>query len=168
MSSIVMNGTPACCSIEKMVTMCGWLSAATARASRLKRASQSGSAATSWGRILIATSRPSLVSRAIDLAHPARADQPLDTIRPQREARLESRGRCEPRLLAKLARLIVPRQHRRDMSLQRRVLTAGIGEKGVTPSRILLLDGMEQLCDLTPAFRRHCEARVAADRAGRP
>src|SRR2546427_10339185 len=44
--------------------MCGWFSAATARASRSNRASASGSEATCPGSTLIATSRPSRVSRA--------------------------------------------------------------------------------------------------------
>ena len=63
-SSMVRKWTPSDSSTEKMVTMCGWLSAAMARASRWKRARRSGSRATSGGRTLSATSRPSLVSVA--------------------------------------------------------------------------------------------------------
>ena len=49
---------------SKTVRMFGWLSAATARASRSKRASRSGSHATDAGSTLIATSRRSRGSRA--------------------------------------------------------------------------------------------------------
>ena len=42
----------------------GWLSDASMRASRSKRASRSGSSVKADGRILIATSRLSFVSRA--------------------------------------------------------------------------------------------------------
>ena len=51
-------------SIEKIVTMFGWLSDASERASRSKRASRSASPATASGRTLIATSRPSFGSLA--------------------------------------------------------------------------------------------------------
>src|SRR5882724_10123043 len=44
--------------------MCGWLSDARSRASRLKRATRSVSAVNNGGRSFSATSRPSLVSRA--------------------------------------------------------------------------------------------------------
>src|SRR5436190_408428 len=44
--------------------MCGWFSAATARASRSNRSRKVGSPATVAGRILIATVRSSRVSRA--------------------------------------------------------------------------------------------------------
>ncbi len=44
--------------------MCGWLSAATARASRRKRSSRSGLEAIPAGSTLIATSRLSFVSVA--------------------------------------------------------------------------------------------------------
>ena len=63
-SSITRNRTPAASSIEYSTTMFGWLSAATAFASRSKRASRAGSAATAAGSTLIATSRPSRVSFA--------------------------------------------------------------------------------------------------------
>ena len=63
-SSIVRNRTPSASSVEKIVTMCGWLRAATACASRSKRARASGSCAIWTGSALIATSRPSRVSRA--------------------------------------------------------------------------------------------------------
>ena len=52
------------CSTEKMVTMLGWLRAATARASRLKRSRRSGSEAIFAGSTLSATLRRSSVSSA--------------------------------------------------------------------------------------------------------
>ena len=47
-----------------MCAMFGWFSEASVFASRVNRASRSGSCANDSGRILIATSRSSLVSRA--------------------------------------------------------------------------------------------------------
>jgi len=52
-------------STEYSVTMFGWLSEATALASRSKRATLVGSLANDSGRTLIATSRPSRVSFAL-------------------------------------------------------------------------------------------------------
>ena len=61
--------------------ICGWLRAASIRASRAKRASLSGSRAKRSGITLIATSRCSLrVARAVDLAHAAGADTADDFV----------------------------------------------------------------------------------------
>ena len=55
--------------------MCGWLSDASTCASRLNRASRSGSCANAAGRTFSATSRSKpRVAGAIDLAHPAGAE----------------------------------------------------------------------------------------------
>ena len=66
------------------VQMCGWLSDEIARASRSKRSRSCGSAASARGRTLIATVRSSRVSRPVDLAHAARADERDDFIGPRR------------------------------------------------------------------------------------
>ena len=63
-SSMAINRLPSASSTEKMVTMLGWFSEASERASRSKRARRSASCATAGGSILIATSRPSFVSVA--------------------------------------------------------------------------------------------------------
>jgi hypothetical protein len=63
-SSMVRKRVPPTSSTEWRTTMFGWLSPATVRASRSKRASRSGCAATSAGSTLTATSRPRRVSRA--------------------------------------------------------------------------------------------------------
>ena len=63
-SSMARNRLPPASSTEKIVTMLGWFSAASERASRSKRARRSASCATAAGSILIATSRPSFVSVA--------------------------------------------------------------------------------------------------------
>jgi hypothetical protein len=63
-SSITMKSIPSADSISWIVTMCGWLSAEAAFASWTKRARRVGSESLSPGSTLIATSRPSLVSRA--------------------------------------------------------------------------------------------------------
>ena len=61
--------------------MFGWLSEASSFASRSKRARRSASRAKPSGRTLIATSRPSVVSRGpIDLAHPAGAEGGGDAV----------------------------------------------------------------------------------------
>jgi hypothetical protein len=59
-----MNSVPSADSIPWSVTMLGWLSAATARASRSKRARRAGSESRSAGSTLMATSRPSFASVA--------------------------------------------------------------------------------------------------------
>jgi hypothetical protein len=64
-SSIVRKFASPSCSTEWIVTMLGWLRAASARASRRKRSRRSRSAATSEGRTLTATSRPREVSVAL-------------------------------------------------------------------------------------------------------
>ncbi len=63
-SSIAIHETPSVAPMSKTVTMLGWLSAEAERASFSKRLSRSSFAARSAGRTLIATSRPSRVSRA--------------------------------------------------------------------------------------------------------
>ena len=63
-------------------------SAATARASRSNRASASASSASRAGSTLIATSRPSFVSRPVHLAHPARAEGRRGSRRGRGESRL--------------------------------------------------------------------------------
>jgi RNA polymerase sigma factor (TIGR02999 family) len=63
-SSIVMKWRPSASSTAYTVTMFGWLSAATAFASRVNRARRSASSASSGGRILIATWRSRRVSSA--------------------------------------------------------------------------------------------------------
>ena len=73
--------------------MFGWLSAASVCASRVKRASRSGSRAKSSGRTLIATSRLSLrVAGAIDLAHAAGADGGEDLVGAEARARGQRHG----------------------------------------------------------------------------
>jgi hypothetical protein len=62
--SIAITRWPSISSMAWRVTMFGWLRAATARASRSKRARRAGSCAVSAGRTFSATSRPSRVSRA--------------------------------------------------------------------------------------------------------
>jgi len=61
--------------------MWGRLSAASVCASRVKRASRSGSAANASGRTLIATSIQPRVARPIDLAHATSADWGEDLVR---------------------------------------------------------------------------------------
>ena len=63
-SSSTRNGLLSASSKPWMAAMLGWLREARTWASRLKRASRSGSPATLAGRTLIATSRLSFVSRA--------------------------------------------------------------------------------------------------------
>ncbi len=64
-----------------MAAMFGWLSDAISCASRLKRASRSGSALKASGRTFNATSRFSLESRrAVHLAHSAFANLAEDAI----------------------------------------------------------------------------------------
>ena len=63
-SSIVRNRIPSTSSIEKRVTMFGWLKAATVLASRSNRARRSGCDARSSGSTFTATSLPSRGSRA--------------------------------------------------------------------------------------------------------
>ena len=57
-------GAPSCWPISWMERMLGWSSVAMARASVSNRRNRSGSLANASGRTLMATSRPSLVSRA--------------------------------------------------------------------------------------------------------
>ena len=63
-SSMTMQEVESIRATSYTVTMLGWLSEETARASRSKRRSLSGSESSSAGSTLIATSRPSRVSRA--------------------------------------------------------------------------------------------------------
>ena len=63
--SITMKVCPASSLISWMVQMLGWFRAEAARASRWKRSSDCGSEATSGGRNLRATKRPSLMSSAL-------------------------------------------------------------------------------------------------------
>ena len=63
-SSMAMKCCPSCSSIACTVQMPGWLRAEAARASRWKRERESASWASSAGRNLSATCRPSLVSSA--------------------------------------------------------------------------------------------------------
>ena len=67
--------------------MLGWLSAATACASRSKRGRRSGMSPASAGSTLTATSRAEPgIPRAVDLAHAPAADRPEDLVRPQPRA----------------------------------------------------------------------------------
>ena len=59
-----MKCFPSCTSMAWTVQMLGWLRADAARASRWKRSSMDVSVASSWGRNLSATWRPSFVSSA--------------------------------------------------------------------------------------------------------
>ncbi len=61
---MVRKWTPSSSSTESSVTMFGWSSAASARASCCKRTRRVGSAAVSAGRTFRATTRPSFVSSA--------------------------------------------------------------------------------------------------------
>ncbi len=63
MSCITITGAPSNRSISKTVTMLGWERDEAARAFRSNRFNRSPSATSSEGRTLIATSRPSRVSR---------------------------------------------------------------------------------------------------------
>jgi len=64
-----MNGTPCASSIEKMVTMWGWLSAATARASRRNRARLGIRSDVGGQHFQRDVTAEASVVRAIDVAH---------------------------------------------------------------------------------------------------
>jgi hypothetical protein len=80
------DGTPSASSNPWIAAMFAWLSAASSCASRLKRASRSGSAATACDRNLSATSRPSRVSFA-------RQTSPMPPVSPPYPAGLSSCAR---------------------------------------------------------------------------
>ncbi len=73
--------------------MCGWLRAATARASRSKRWRRSGLAASLLGEHLDRDEaiEPG-VARLIHLAHSPGADQPQDFVGAETDARREGHG----------------------------------------------------------------------------
>ncbi len=74
--------------------MLGWLSIPAARASCSKRRSRSAFCEKAAGRNLIAISRPSLVSRAIDLAHRPRPKQSENLVRTRRCAFCKRHMEC--------------------------------------------------------------------------
>jgi hypothetical protein len=81
------------------------------------------------GGTLTATSRPSFVSRAVDLAHPAGADQSLDPIRTDHPAGFERRpagGRYVPVHRVDLGRM--RREHCVNLRAERWIVNTGVVE----------------------------------------
>ena len=100
------------------------------------------------------TSQPGIV-RAINLSHPAGAEQALDAERPQLAARRESSDvfwHREYRRIAKRSGLVVRREHRVDRGPERSVMAAGVGQVRVAPAPIKGGGRREDAGDITPAL----------------
>jgi hypothetical protein len=113
--------------------------------------------------------------RAVDLAHPARAEQGHELVAADRSARHERgdrggselRGLDECRPFEERLRRIRLAQQRLDLPSQVVVVGTGVGEKGRARLRIARESRVIQLLDPLPALRRHVNGR-ASPAAARP
>ena len=158
-----------------MAQMFGWLSAASIRASRSKRASRSGSLVKARRqRFDRDVARERRVVSPVHLAHAARTEQRLQMIWAKGSTGQSRRRRggdhmvrhdehgCgkEPIVGSRLV------QQRFDVAPQLLVPSTGLGEKGRTLPGVARARLVIQLLSQLPAFRRHstCSSRASVAR----